>query len=557
MATITNRSARISAIVFACLVASHAFAGGSDHQSASQKLDSMVSQYDSDTKPGVVVLVVKDGEIVYKRAAGLANIEHRAKITPSTVFHVGSVSKQFATFALMLLEREGKLNIDDDVRKYLPELPFYGTKITLRNLANHTSGLREISDLTNMCGVRDNEFFSNDQAVQLLFQQRHLNYQPGTRYEYGNSEYILLAEVVARVSKVPFSKYLNDRVFQPLGMKNSSVRDDPEVVIPNRADSYNLNGELVAKSSFNWSFVGSTGLNTTAEDLALWARNFESPKIGDQAMFKRMMEFGVLKNGVVLPYSLGQEQKKYRGLDVIFHGGGDAGYRAYLMRVPSKKFSVIVMGNFTKFNPLNLAYRALDAYLFANEVDVLPIKFDASLHSKIVGNYEVFPGLIFTLSSKNNKMFMQFLGDTDKLELPQTGDFEFIFPPIEHSKLVFDGSKGSKVSTFDWHMSDFSYPGKRIDIKPFNSKRVHLEELVGRYYSPELKDTYELTIQNKQLIATHRNSYDINLANFQPDVLLGSEGFFRKVVVVRDKKRRVVGISVSAQHATIYFEKLR
>jgi CubicO group peptidase (beta-lactamase class C family) len=555
MATLTNLPARIFANVFSCLVASYVFAGEVDQQSASQKLDLMVSQYDSDSKPGVVVLVVKDGETVYKRAAGLANIEHRIKITPSTVFHVGSVTKQFTTFALLLLEREGKLNIDDDVRKYLPEMPNYGHKISLRNLATHTCGLREISDLTNLTGVRDKDLFNNDQALELLFRQKHLNYEPGTKFEYSNSEYILLGEVVARVSKKPFSEFLNERIFKPLGMKNSSVPGDPEAIIPNRADSYQVSGEVVRKSLLNWSFVGSTGLNTTVEDLALWAMNFESPRVGDSAIFKRMMEFGVLKNGDVLPYALAQEHKNYRGLDLIFHGGGDAGYRAYLLRVPDRKFSVIVLGNFEEFNPLNIAYAAVDDYLLGGKEKVTPVKIDLSLQSKIVGDYEVFPGLIVSFSSINSRMFLQFWGDTNKLELPQIGNFEFVYTPRPHSKFVFSGPRDSKTNKLIWNFSDFAYPGKRIEIKPFDAKKVKLSELAGGYYSPELNDEYRLEIQNKALIATHRNSYDIALVGFQPDVFIGSEGFFRKVKVVRDKKKQVIGIYVSAQHATVYFEK--
>ena len=172
-------------------------------QAPTEKLDQIVAKYDTKTAPGIEILVVQDGKELYRRTAGLANVEYGVPITKDSVFHLASVSKQFTAFAACLLEQEGKLNMDDDVRKYLPELPDYGTKITLRNLATHTSGLRDFYDLNNLVGFTEADVSNNNQVLKLLFQQKQLNFKPGTKFQYGNSSFTLLGEVVSRVAKKP------------------------------------------------------------------------------------------------------------------------------------------------------------------------------------------------------------------------------------------------------------------------------------------------------------------------------------------------------------------
>ncbi|HWY33336.1 MAG TPA: serine hydrolase domain-containing protein, partial [Nitrosopumilaceae archaeon] len=292
---------------------------------AEEKVDELLAKYNNSDAPGIAVAVVKDGSVVYKKGYGIANLEYRIPITPVSVFHIASVSKQFTVFAILLLEKEGKLSLDDDIRKYIPELPDYGYKITLRNLANHTSGIREIYDLCNLIGANDNDLITNLQAFKLIINQRSLNFIPGTEYEYCNSGYILLAKIVERVSGKSFAEFTSERIFKPLKMNNSFFLDDPEKIIKNKVYSYHEAESSFKKSLLNFSLVGSTGLNTTVEDLSLWTMNFRSPIIGDSSIFNQMKEKSKLNNGEIISYALGQEVREYKGLDVIFHGGGDAG----------------------------------------------------------------------------------------------------------------------------------------------------------------------------------------------------------------------------------------
>ncbi|MEI7577285.1 MAG: serine hydrolase domain-containing protein [Armatimonadota bacterium] len=522
-------------------------------QAPTDKLDQIVAKYDSKTGPGVEIFVVQDGKELYRRTAGMANVEYGIPITKESIFHIASVSKQFTAFAACLLEQGGKLNMDDDVRKYLPELPNYGTKITLRNLATHTSGLRDFYALNAMVGFTEADVSYNSQILKLLVQQKKLNFKPGTKFEYGNSSFTLLGEVVSRVAKKPLREFLNERVFTPLGMNNTQLVDDPELIIPNRAYSYYTQGGVLYKRLLGPVNVGSTGINSTADDLVRWSQNFENPKVGNQRIFQRMSERMKLTDGTQLGYALGQEFKNYRGVNVVFHGGGDAGYRSYLIRVPEKKLTVVVLGNSREFFPLDLAYSALDTFLFNGPAPEKPKPtFDPKLLAKFVGDYEIFPGNIVHLTTEKGKLYLQPYGDPNKMELPQVGEDEFDYPVFTHSRFTF-----GKSGNFKWQLFDIPYGGTRINLKPFKPAQANLKELVGTYYSPELRDEYTLSIVKGQLIAAHRRNEDITLMPIQRDWYHGSSYFFGKVIPTRDRKGRISGLRVSTQGASnILFKRV-
>ncbi len=448
-------------VTFCVLVG--AFATLAPAQAPTEKLDQIVAKYDTKTAPGVEILVVQDGKELYRRTAGMANVEFGVPITRDSIFHLASVSKQFTAFAACLLEQEGKLNMDDDVRKYLPELPNYGTKITLRNLATHTSGLRDYYALSSLVGLTEADVWYNSQVHKLLFQQKHLNFKPGTKFEYGNSSFTLLGEVVSRVAKKPLTEFLNERVFTPLGMTKTQLIDDPELIVPNRVSSYYTFSGVLFKSILGPVSVGSTGINSTADDLVRWSQNFENPKVGTLKLFQRMSQ-GVAASG---DYALGQEFKNYRGVKIAFHGGGDAGYRSYLIRVPDKKLTVVILSNSKEFFPHDLAYGALDTFLFNGPEPEKPkASFNPKLLANFVGDYEIFPGMIAHLTTENGKLYYQGYGEKDKMELPRVGDYDFNFPIFTYSRFTF-----KKSGNFKWQLFDMKYTGTRIKLKHFNPKK--------------------------------------------------------------------------------------
>ena len=525
------------------------------------KLDQLISTFCKSNEPGVSVAVIKDGDFVYKFSKGMSNLEYDIPITSSTVFHIASVSKQFTMFAILLLEQEGKLSIDDDIRKYFPEMADYGDTIRLRHLANHTSGIRDIFDLTNLIGIRNEDMISNDQTIKLITCQKGLNFKPGEKYEYCNSGYILLAEIVKRVSGMSFADFTTSKIFKPLKMMNSQFLDFPELIIKNRAYSYFKQDTTYYKSLLNFSFVGSSGLNTSTEDLSLWAMNFENKNVGSDIIFNKMKERGKLNNGELIPYALGQELKSYKGLDIVFHGGGDAGYRSYLLRVPKHKFSIAILSNSQEFNPLDIAYEIVDFYLkdveVENEETKLELKIDQSILKNFVGYYEVLPGFIFSITQEKSLLYLQMVGDTPKVLLPQINRNEFVYPNMPHSKFVFSERQGAVAKEFKLNVSDFVYDGKRIQVEKFDQTKINLSELTGQYFSADVNTIYHFVIRENKLFATHHTNTDIQLKPLQPDQFIGGMSFFGQVDMIRDQHKKVIGFYLSGQKSKrIKFDKM-
>ncbi|MCP5104890.1 MAG: serine hydrolase, partial [bacterium] len=327
-------------------------------------VDKVFEEWNKPGSPGCALAVVKDGKIIYKKGYGLANLELDVPITPQTVFYIGSVSKQFVAFAVALLEARGKLDFDDDIRKYVPEMPDYGTTITIRNLIHHTSGIRGYLMLLDMAGL-DLGFYHKAEDVinNVIARQKNLNFKPGEKYQYSNSGYLILADIVRRVSGKSFRQFVHENIFKPLGMKNSRFHDNYKELIKNRATSYlTSKGEYVNFMS-TFDLVGSGGLYTTVEDLFLWDQNFYHYKVGGPELFKTIHTKGKLNNGEETNYAFALMHGNYKGLKTVEHSGGLGGYVSVLMRFPGQEFSVIILANAGNFNQQRFAHRVADIFL--------------------------------------------------------------------------------------------------------------------------------------------------------------------------------------------------
>lgn len=520
----------------------------------SVKVDKLLSKYDFKNKPGLSIAVIKDGAIVYKKGFGIANLEYGTPITTSTVFQVASVSKQFTVFSILLLEQERKLSIDDDIRKYLPEISDYGHKITIKNLANHTSGIRDNTDLANLIGISEADLFSNENAVRLITSQKELNFIPGDEFQYCNSGYILLAEIVKRVSGQSFAEFTQARIFKPLKMKNSQFIDAPETIIKNRAYSYDKFDNTYYKNILNHSFVGSTGLNTTIDDLSLWAMNFEKKTIGNDTIFNKMKEKSRLNNGELIPYGLGLENQNYKGLNVVFHGGGIGRYGSRILLIPEQNFSIVYMCNSHEFHPFDIVYPIIDYYLSDKETTSQTKTINKTLLQNFVGDYGKFFEMVFTFSSINDTLFLQIKGDENKVKLIQTSDYEFTYPNIPHSKFVFEKINGQNSHTVNWHIADFSYKGQKIELKDFDKEKINKNELVGIYYNSELNTNYNLIIKENNLFTTHSINGEASLIAFQPDIFASNLGTIK---IIRNDQNKVIGLNIMRQGIKeIKFEKI-
>ncbi len=328
------------------------------------RVDKLFERMDKPTSPGCALAVVRDGRVVYARGYGMANLDHDIAITPSTVFHVASVSKQFTAAAVLLLASDGKLSLDDDVRKHVPELPNFGKPITIRHLMHHTSGLRDQWELLILAGWRYSlDLITDDDVLEAMARQKDLNFAPGTEHLYCNTGYTLLATIVKRVSGMSFRQFAEERVFRPLGMTRTFFRDDHAEIVKGQAYGYVPRGDTFRLGVTNFDTAGATSLHTTVEDLALWDRNFYDARVGGPAFLEAMLKKGTLANSEELSYASGLVHGAYRGLAVVGHDGGDAGYRSDFLRFPTERLSVVCLCNTSSASPTQLTRSVADVVL--------------------------------------------------------------------------------------------------------------------------------------------------------------------------------------------------
>ncbi|GAB3948174.1 hypothetical protein GCM10028805_21900 [Spirosoma harenae] len=330
-----------------------------------KKADKLFAEWQGAGHPGVAVGVLHGGKLIYAKGFGEADVETGAPITPETIFHVASVSKEFTAYGIVLLAQEGKLSIDDDIRKYLPEVPDFGQKITIRHLIHHTSGLRDQWALLTMAGWGMSDEITKEHIFNLVRRQKELNFAPGAEYLYCNTGYTLLAEIVARVGKKPFRDWMQERVFGPLAMKNTLFYDDNERIVKGRAYSFykDEDTKVLKKSILSFSNAGATSLFTTVTDLAKWIANFKTHTIGNTATMTQMLERGRLTNGDTILYAFALAHGKHKGLPYYGHAGADAGFRSYIGYFPDQDYGFIILSNQADSNPSAKALELADIYL--------------------------------------------------------------------------------------------------------------------------------------------------------------------------------------------------
>ncbi|MCY4122523.1 MAG: serine hydrolase [Acidobacteria bacterium] len=332
---------------------------------AEGRLDLIFEPWSARGAPGCAVSVMRGGDILFAKGYGDANLEYDVPITPSSVFHVASVSKQFTALAVALLVADGRVSWNDDIRRYVPELPDFGDTITLRHLAHHTSGIRDQWSLLQMAGWRwEGDVITQDDVLALLSRQTGVHFRPGSDYLYSNSGYTLLAVVVERVSGRTLREFTTERLFEPLGMRQTTFRDDHTMLVRNRAYAYESDRAGGYRLSIpDFAVVGASSLFTTVQDLARWNRNFRTGEVGGRDVLRQLQELGTLAGGARISYGFGLMHGMHRGRSTIGHGGTDAGYRGEFLRFPDEDLGVAVLCNIRTADPGRLARDVADVFL--------------------------------------------------------------------------------------------------------------------------------------------------------------------------------------------------
>jgi CubicO group peptidase (beta-lactamase class C family) len=328
------------------------------------RVDSVFANLSNTAGPGCALGVSRDGNLVYSRGYGMANLETGTAITPASIFHVASISKQFTAFSVALLAEDGKLSLDDQIQKYIPEIPAYPQPITIRNLIHHTSGLRDQWSLLAMADWRGDDLITEDDVLSIVSRQKELNFKPGDEYVYSNTGYTLLAIIVKRVSGKSLRQFADERIFQPLGMTSTHFHDDHTMVVPGRTSAYNPRpggGWMVSIPVFDT--YGATSLFTTAADLLKWEQNFADAKVGGRTLVDKAQQPTTFNSGRPHNYGYGLSIETYRGMRAVGHGGADAGYRADVIRFPDAGLAIDVLCNAANSGPNNLSRRVADVLL--------------------------------------------------------------------------------------------------------------------------------------------------------------------------------------------------
>lgn len=523
------------------------------------RVDQLMAPYSPADVPGGVVAVVRDGEIAFARAYGAANLTHGAPFEIGTRTNIGSTSKQFTAFAVALLAERGELSLDDDVRKHIPELPDLGETVTLRHLLTHTSGYREFLNTLLMAGRRIDRGDSIDRSelIEVVQRQPELQNSPGAEWNYNNTGYGLLTIVVERVTGESFPDWMRENVFEPLGMHDTVVRQNPAQLIVNAAQGYapaEQGGYQIAEDL--GGAMGAGGIYTTVEDLAKWIRNFRTHELGSEGLFELMTTPYELSGGKPSGYGLGLFIDELRGLRRIHHGGADTAHRSMIMYFPELDGAVITQSNNASFNG-TIANEVAEAFfgesMAAEEATIDtsaadastfdPSSFDPASFDAFAGRYELeeMPGFVMTFTREGDRYFAQATRQP-KLEIFPTSANSFKFDVVE-AAITFHAGDDGAVDSLTLHQNG-EHRAKRLAEEPWSPDAAALEGYAGRYFSEELETFYDVVVEEGALVIRHRRLDDIKLAPAKEQRFTGGMPV-AEVVFGKDASGRVAWLEAS------------
>lgn len=461
------------------------------------RTDAIFAAWDRPDTPGCALGVVREGELVYFRGYGRANLDYGLPITSRTVFDIASTSKQFTAACIALLQEQGLLNIDDDVRHHLPELPAFDHTITVAHLIHHTSGWRDYLTLMEFAGYRDQDYISVAEVMALLQKQRGLNFAPGMAYQYCNTGYFLMGQLVERLSGQTLAEFAKQHIFQPLGMHHSHFQDDQTRIVPNRASGYEpagSGGYRLFMSTLD--MVGDGGLMTCVDDLLLWDRNFYDNKLGRgaQALIDLMTTATRFNDGTHGSYGFGLELTPFLGLRCVSHAGWWAGYRAELLRFPDQAFSVICLANTNDLNPTAHSLQVAALWL-AGDIDPPAA---SSVPGRVAavspaGDITALAGLYHTTARDR---FVVITAADDTLSADFGGEAKPLTP----------GEDGRWRSDATDYLLEFSFSDDGLFVSADGVPYGHFERMAGDTMPPAPADSYSGSYVSPELATVYKVS---------------------------------------------------
>lgn len=513
------------------------------------KLDSILTQKYQGNSPGAAVVLVQHGDIVFNKAYGAANLEHRVVFSDSTVFDIASVSKHFTGYAISVLVEQGLLSLEDEVHKYIPEFPDFGSPITIDHLLHHTSGLRDWTAALRLSGLRKDDVITYDHILRMAFNQRDLNFPTGSEYSYTNTGYNLLVEIIQRVTNQSFQKWTAENIFGPLGMTQTFFADSYTKVVGNIVQGYEMDAKgQFQKTPNNLVAPGSSSLYTTPTDFAKWMIHMDKAEGIYKSIFDRMYQRGKLNDGSEISYALGLDMASYGDAKWIDHSGGWASLRTYFTYFPEHHLSIVVMKNNGR-DARDIAYDLTDLFLMGTLgtrtsedhsmiQKPLTIWLPREKLEKYAGIYQV-----------GNANYLNISLDKDVLNIKYNNEDNSRIHPVKDS--IFWVEQDGLVLSFRNDGREVIYhntQGEKI-AEPHYCSPNELKEYCGTFYSEELKTHYEVMVLENQLVLHHFNHGNIKLERIWQDSYGGERWFTKTVNFYRNQKGEVIGLKVSHDRA--------
>jgi CubicO group peptidase (beta-lactamase class C family) len=521
-------------------------------------VDQLMSAYDRDDSPGAAVAVFRDGRTLFSKSYGMANLAYAIPFEVDTRTNIGSTSKQFTAFAIMLLAERGQLSLDDDIRIHVPEVPDFGETITIRHILNHTSGLREFLNLLAMTGRRldHGDYIDRAELIDIVERQPALQNSPGAEWNYNNTAFGLAALIVERISEQPFEEFMEENVFSPLEMTRSMVRPSPEHIVEERSEGYIPAGDGTYREGGDLAgAVGAGSIYTTVGDLQKWVENFWETEVGSPEIFAEMMEPFTLTDGESSGYGLGFFIDEQGGLERVHHGGADVAHRSMLAYYPGIRAGITTQSNHSNFDS-NVTFRLAEAF-FADAMELEneavdadatfdPASFDPEDFDPFVGRYalDAAPTFILTFSREGSTLHAVATGQP-QMEILPTSDSTFAVVGVEAS-LLFHRTADGEIEGVTLNQGGEQHATRLADDgeEAWAPTTEDLEDFKGRFFSVEIETFYDLVIEDDQLMLRHRRLDDAELTPGEKDTFAGGGLTFS---FERDRNDRVIGFYISNQ----------
>jgi CubicO group peptidase (beta-lactamase class C family) len=520
----------------------------------SAQMDTIFKKYIYTKGPGATVAVCRDGRVVFKKSYGFANLECAQPVNSASIFDLCSLTKQFTGLAISTLIQERKITLNDDIRKYLPHVPDFGKIITINHLVHHTSGLRDYPEALMIAGWRYTELCTRDDVMDFVSRQKDLDFEPGSKESYCNTDYVLLAAIVEKVTGKSFPEWMKENVFKPLQMDNSFILSNSRDIIPNLATSYSPADHGYQKYNDILSAYGSSCMYSSLDDLSKWVFHFQYMLENKDPVYTRMLDGSILNNGDEVSYGFGLEQDTYQGLKTIWHTGAWCGYRTAIINYPGQRFAIIVLSNAEDNDIGGLYLREIAAVFLKDKlktnsqeverVKLLPaVELDTVVLQKYTGRFKMEinngPALNFTIEKG------QLVGHNGNVSFALEAKSESCFyDPSDHATIAFDNS-----NSFVFRDAGITIHASRTTAEAakaikFDPTTEQLEAFAGTYYSEELETFYKIKVENGQLAMYHfrRGEFDLHVNQYTPNEFSSSTG---TLAFYLDAKKHIAGFKLT------------